>query len=611
MIKKLLVLLVLIGSFAHAQQPYYSGIDFSQSGLDLKDDLATLIINTHTNALSYSDIWDACRITDEDSSNTNNVVLLYGWEDGSDGDVTNDRSRGKLDNGGNVGDWNREHTFPRSLGNPPLDDSGTFGPPYSDAHNLRPTDVQRNGSRGSQAFATGSGTESGNVTNGWYPGDEWKGDVARMMMYMYLRYGNQCLPSVVGVGNNAGAGDDMIDLFLQWNAEDPVSVLEDARNTYHDGSDTFSQGNRNPFIDNPRLATEIWGGTPAEDRWGIFNTDTEAPSVPTGLTVSNETTNSLDLSWAASTDNIGVTEYDVYVEGVLDQSVNTTSATITGLTPETTYALTVAAKDAANNVSPQSAAINGTTLPTGGNTSGLFFSEYVEGSGFNKALEIANFTGSDVDLSTYSVRRDGNGGGTWDSGVTLSGMLVDGDVFVIVNSDIDAGCFTAANADLQVNNTTPMNFNGNDPIGLFESGVLIDVIGVFGGGTGNFAQNETLRRKSTVSGPNTTFDKAGEWDSFPSNTCDGLGTHNVTLSNPIFQDQEISIYPNPTRNGEVFIQLNTDSIEEIEIFSLAGQRLFKTEVNAQGSFTIDQPAGLYLLKVRTDNRTFTKKLVIQ
>ena len=618
MIKRILLLLTLSASFAFAQQPYYSGINFSQSGLDLKNDLATLIINTHTNALDYSEIWDACRITDEDSNNTANVVLLYGWENGTDGDVTNDLSRGKFDNGGAVGDWNREHTFPNSLGNPDLDSSGQNGPPYSDAHNLRPTDVQRNGSRGNKPFADGSGN-SGSVNSGtnWYPGDsslggpDWRGDVARMMMYMYLRYGTQCLPSTVGVGNNAGAGDDMIDLFLQWNAADPVSPLEDARNTYHDSAGTFAQGNRNPFIDNPRLATEIWGGPIAEDRWGIFGSDTEAPTVPTNLMVSGETSNSLVLSWTASTDNVGVTEYDVFVGGSLDQTVSATTTTITGLSPETTYSLTVAAKDAAGNTSAQSAAVNGTTLATGGTATELFFSEYVEGAGFNKALEIANFTGSSVDLSVYSVRRDGNGGGTWDSGVTLSGTLADGDVFVIVNDQISLTCFNPASADLSVNNTTPMTFNGNDPVGLFKNGTLIDIIGVFGAGSGNFAQNETLRRKNTVGSPNIAFDKAGEWDVFAQDTCDGLGMHNVTLSSDSFQIENVQVYPNPSKGGTFQIAVPaSEAVEEIEVYNLSGQRVLSISNPQQTSFTLNQTAGIYVVKIRTANRRLVRKLVI-
>jgi len=62
----------------------------------------------------------------------------------------------------------------------------------------------------------------------------------------------------------------MIDLFLRWNAEDPVveGGIEDARNTYHGNpNNEFSQGNRNPFIDNPYLATVIWGGPEAQNRW--------------------------------------------------------------------------------------------------------------------------------------------------------------------------------------------------------------------------------------------------------------------------------------------------------------------------------------------------------
>jgi hypothetical protein len=55
---------------------------------------------------------------------------------------------------------------------------------------------------------------------------------------------------------------------LQWNAEDPVSQYEDNRNTYlGNASNTYGQGNRNPFIDNPYLATKIWGGTVAQNRW--------------------------------------------------------------------------------------------------------------------------------------------------------------------------------------------------------------------------------------------------------------------------------------------------------------------------------------------------------
>ena len=278
--KKLIIFLSLINVafiFAQAGAPavYYNGINWTQTGTTLKTALANKITTTHINFLSYGEIWNASKITDLDPSNSNNVLLIYGWENGTDTDVTNDLTRNKNSNSGDNGDWNREHVFAKSLGTPALDDGGSSDA-GEDAHHLRASDVQRNNNRGSLRFASGSGN-SGTVTGGWYPGDQWKGDVARMMMYMYLRYGTQCLPKNVGaVGLPTVTTDtNMIQLFLQWNVDDPVSAYEDARNTYHGSTSTYAQRNRNPFIDNPYLATVIWGGPVAENRWPNIFLSTE------------------------------------------------------------------------------------------------------------------------------------------------------------------------------------------------------------------------------------------------------------------------------------------------------------------------------------------------
>lgn len=250
--------------------PYYNGFNFNQTGTALKNALATKITTTHTNHISYADIWDADMVTDLDPTNSSNVLLLYGWENGTDSDVTNDLSRNKSFNGGNNGEWNREHVYAKSLGTPALVDggSGSSSDAGEDAHHIRASDVQRNGDRANEKFAASTGNSHDVTSSTWYPGDQWKGDVARMMMYMYLRYGTQCLPKNVGVGTAVATDSNMIDLFLQWNAEDPVSQYEDNRNTYHgNASNTFAQGNRNPFIDNPYLATLIWGGPSAQNRW--------------------------------------------------------------------------------------------------------------------------------------------------------------------------------------------------------------------------------------------------------------------------------------------------------------------------------------------------------
>jgi endonuclease I len=266
----LLVSIICFGQNGSPASPYYNGFNFNQTGINLRNALSALTINKHTKFLSYTPgVWEASRVTDLDSNNTNNVILIYGWENGTDTDVTNDLSRSKFNNGGGNGQWNREHVFAKSLGNPALNESGDSDA-GEDAHNLRPSDVQRNSLRSNNKFAIGSGT-SGLVTGGWYPGDEWKGDVARIIMYMYLRYGNQCLPKFVGTGSLNSVDSNMSQIFLQWNAEDPVSPIEDARNNFHGNTaNTYAQGNRNPFIDNPYLATQIWGGTTAQNRWAIL-----------------------------------------------------------------------------------------------------------------------------------------------------------------------------------------------------------------------------------------------------------------------------------------------------------------------------------------------------
>jgi endonuclease I len=434
--KKLLLWLFLaISITAYAQIPsYYNDVNLSQSGNDLKDELAIKIIATHSNFLSYTPgVWNALQQADLNPSNSNEVILIYGHND-NDGNVKTDRTRGKFDNGGSVGDWNREHVFAKSLANPDLGTSGAG----ADAHNLRPCDFQQNSTRNNRKFGTGSGAAAFINSNGdWYPGDEWKGDVARMIMYMYLRYGDRCLPVNVGTGSSVSIDTNMITLFLQWNADDPVSNFEANRNNVLAGI----QGNRNPFIDNPAFATQIWGGPQAEDKFG----------------------------------NGGSNPGD------------------------------------------------GGGNPGNGSTDDLFFSEYIEGSSNNKALEIANFTGSSVNLSSYSIKKQTNGAGSWSSPYSLSGTLSNGDVYVIANSSANSSIRNQADV---TTGSGIVTFNGNDPVGLFKNNVLIDIIGDFNGGSSNFAQNVTLRRKASVTSPNANYTEA-EWDEFSTDTASDLGSHTV------------------------------------------------------------------------------------
>ncbi len=685
--KNLLLLLLFLTTIISAQEPYYTGLDLAKSGLELKEELATKTIAAHTNILSYG--WDALKATDVNPENSSEVLLIYGYSASG----TTARTRGINQNGGGSSDWNREHTYAKSLGNPNLGTSG----PGADAHHLRPSDVGFNGQRGSLKFADGSGN-AGSVSGGWFPGDEWKGDIARMMMYMYIRYGNQCKPTGVGIGSSASTPDDMINLFLEWNVEDPVSDFERQRNTYHDSNETYAQGNRNPFIDNAYLATRIWGGENAIDSWGLYITaDDEAPSVPTDIALSNITTASIDVNWSASSDNEAVTKYEVFVNGNLNGNTSTTNYSITNLNPNTTYSITVLAKDIANNKSAQSTAVNGTTLtdleapsvPTNititnqagtsfrvnwtastdnsgvasydvfvddifngnststsytvtdltisttysitilakdaannnsakstavnatttdgtSNVSELFFSEYVEGSSYNKALEIVNLTSNNVDLSPYTIKRQS--GGNWETPLQLIGTIFVNDVYVIINSDTE-NADLIREQDLAVANATPMTFNGDDRVGLFKNDVLIDIIGDLNG-TDVFALDITLRRNSNITEPTTDYNERRDWTYYEKDITSDIGNFNGTLSvsnNNILDT--FKMYPNPT-NGN-FVNIETVSDTEVIIYNALGKVVKTTRITSdKNSIDISKLSkGVYFVKLEANKKSITQKLI--
>jgi uncharacterized repeat protein (TIGR01451 family) len=170
----------------------------------------------------------------------------------------------------------------------------------------------------------------------------------------------------------------------------------------------------------------------------------------------------------------------------------------------------------------------------------LFFSEYIEGSSNNKALEIYNGTDATVDLSEYVVELYSNGSSTPGNTLTLSAItdtMDSGEVLVIANA-------SAAQAILDVADITSSVtfFNGDDAIALKHNGTLIDVIGVIGSDPGSFwgtspttTQNNTLVRKDDVcAGQPAGFpdpsDISDEWSGYASNTFSYLGAHTANCA---------------------------------------------------------------------------------
>lgn len=588
------------------------------------------IVKGHTDR-GYSGLWTTYSTSDRDNQyeNDNTIIDIYSENPTGADPYTFTYSTKQCGTYSVEGDcYNREHIIPQSVFN-------EASPMVSDAHFIPPTDGKVNGIRsnfphGKVATASytsrnggklGTSAVAGYTGTVYEPIDAFKGDVARMYFYFATRYENTVAGYPYAMFNrtsNQVFTTAFLTTLLQWHANDPVSSREIARNN----AIYARQGNRNPFIDNPSYVNTIWGGTPT-------TADTTPPSVPASLISSSKTTTSVSLSWNVSTDNVGVTGYEVYRGTTLITTNSTNSYNVTGLLANTSYSFSVKAKDAAGN---KSASSNSLSVTTNANATAsrtdLYLSEYVEGSSNNKALEIKNETGVSISLSTYSIRKQSNGAGAWGAGLTLTGTLANGGKFVIVNSAISSACYNTASANLSTA-STEMAFNGNDPVGLFKNGVLIDVVGTFNGGTANFAADVTLRRKTTATAPKATY-AAADWDSFGVDNCADLGNRVVSIKSTATKSTEIkanniksvegilenlpvsfSIFPNPSKGN---ITINFTGVENysLEVYSAMGKREFAQTNTTQREYDFSHLAkGIYIVKIISQEQTITKKIVIE
>ncbi len=185
----------------------------------------------------------------------------------------------------------------------------------------------------------------------------------------------------------------------------------------------------------------------------------------------------------------------------------------------------------------------------------LFISEYIEGSSFNKAIEIYNGTGASVDLSTYELELYSNGAATPSQSITLSGSVADGDVMVLSHGSAVA----AIQAETDITSSSVINFNGDDAVVLRHNDAIIDVIGQVGfdpgtqWGSGDTSTlNHTLERQITIgagdTNANDAFDPSLEWGGFAEDTFDGLGSHTTTSCDGGDSAPSVSS-TTPTNNG--------------------------------------------------------------
>ena len=234
------------------------------------------------------------------------------------------------------------------------------------------------------------------------------------------------------------------------------------------------------------------------------------------------------------------------------------------------------------------------------NASDLFFSEYSEGSGNNKYLEIYNGTGQSVDLSNYLIRYSQNGAQAWESNeLGLSGALSAGDVYVVAHSSANASIL----AEADTVESAISAFNGDDVRGLFKIAnndtSLLDIIGTQTGGDPgsgwdvagitNATKDHTLVRKSSVSTGNTNWSTSAgtttdnsEWTVYDLETWSYLGSHTMVLPSLLSEGFESGSIP------ENWSLLNPDGgsswyAYESSFYAHSGSYLARVYYNATGS----------------------------
>jgi hypothetical protein len=244
-------------------------------------------------------------------------------------------------------------------------------------------------------------------------------------------------------------------------------------------------------------------------------------------------------------------------------------------------------------------------------TVGLFFSEYIEGSGNNKALELFNPLTVAVDLGDYAVLLYANGSATPTSTLQLSGSLEGGAVYVVANSQAAAEVLAVADITSGV-----CSFNGNDAVVLQYQGEASDIIGEVGvdPGTnwpipsGGATSEFTLRRNADVTGPETVWAIGStQWTASPQDSFEDLG-----IGIPTAVQQAVlpamGIAPNPTSTQ--FRLLGTVPVH-LRILSLSGALVTDLGITQPGT-AVDVSrleAGLYLLELNGEARNVVKLLV--
>ncbi len=676
-----LLFFIVSGVIAQIPAGYYDTA--TGTGYTLKTQLYN-IIKGHTDN-GYSGLYTTYATSDIDNfyENDGSVLDMYSENPTATDPYTYSiATTQRCGNYTNEGDcYNREHIIPQSIFN-------EASPMRNDAHFITPTDGKVNGIRSNYphsvvvtpTYTSQNGSKLGESTTPGYTGlvfepiNEFKGDIARMYFYFATRYENTV--STYSYPMFDGSSDKVfttafLSMLLTWHAQDPVNAREIARNN----AIYARQNNRNPYIDHPEYVQAIWNpvadtqaptaasnlavtgttsstvslswtagtdnvavtsydiymngviktsvpgltttimgltasttysfyviakdatvnSSPASNTVNgtttIFIPDTETPTEPTNLAVTGSSSSTVSLSWTASTDNIGVTSYDVYVNSAFKSSVSGTTAIVNGLTPVTTYSFYVVAKDAAGNSSLQSNSVNGTTT-------------IISSSCASESFEKIPAAASSYGTKTWT----GDSGLNWTATDARTDQAISTRAICIRNGSLSASIsadgigsltvttqqkFTTGNSgtfSLRVNG----NIVGTIPFGApgVETTTTISNINIAGDVTISITDNSNLATSRVA------FDNLS-WTCYSN------------LNNEEFNSTEFSIYPNPTTNQFSVNFKDGDGSFSIAIYSILGQKVFeKQNTNNKTVEFQNLSKGTYILKITKDSKTLTRKLLV-
>lgn len=412
---------------------------------------------------------------------------------------------------------------------------------------------------------------------------------------------------------------------LSWDpSTDNVGVT--GYNVYLNGD--FVSATQNLSFDFSGLTpdTQYQGGVEATDAAGNISTrvtvlfttlqvDNEAPTVPTGVTASNITSGGATISWNASTDNVGVTGYNIAVDGVLVANISGTSYNLVGLNPLTSYLVSVTAQDAAGNESdPGSTSF--TTLE--GNTGGGEIAAYYFETGLQGWID----GGRLCRLQSTSNSCEGNQSirlrnGQSSSLATSPAIDLSGNTEVIFNMQVYASGMDNGD-DFFVD-----YFDGSSyqPVGQyvrgtdFANGVCFPVEIVLDASF-NFASNSRFRVRNSANQNNDQiwFDEVIiTGDAAPLTEPTDRSQSLATQAKILTMNSGIDLYPNPTRS-RVSIQFEKAQFDRVSLYSTTGVLIDEREIHGQNQMDFDLsnlPSGVYFLKFMQGKLAVSKRIIKQ